>query len=156
MGDNAPELRISDAERSVAVEALGQHFAVGRLGLTEYDERAARVSAALTRSELLALFTDLPEPHPRFDGQPAAAVPAVVTGGGAVAVPHDSRTSVQKVAAVTIVVLGVAWLPLMFTLGWWWFFFIPLGLGTVLTKLWGEDWDERDKGRRGKRKKRRK
>ncbi|MCO1581079.1 DUF1707 domain-containing protein [Crossiella sp. SN42] len=146
---NEPELRISDHERSEALTALGEHFAVGRLQLTEYDQRAAQVAAALTRGELHALFSDLPEPHPRFDHLPAV----VKASSGAVAVP-DPRTPAQRAAAVSLVVLGVAWIPLMIFLGWWWFFFIPLGFGAVYGSLWGEDWNSRDQGRKKGKKKR--
>ena len=33
-----PSLRIGDAEREAAAQALGEHYAVGRLTRDEYDE----------------------------------------------------------------------------------------------------------------------
>lgn len=36
----------------------------GRLDIDEYGDRTARLTAAKTRGELLALFSDLPEPRP--------------------------------------------------------------------------------------------
>lgn len=55
-----PEPRIGDAERIAAAEALGEHFAAGRLDKDEYDERSARVWAAKTESDLRPVFGDLP------------------------------------------------------------------------------------------------
>ncbi|MCK2238351.1 MULTISPECIES: DUF1707 domain-containing protein [unclassified Crossiella] len=154
MPDNEPELRISDTERSAALSALGEHFAVGRLQLTEYDQRAGKVAASMTRGELRELFADLPEPHPRFDGVPATAAVAKIEGGGEVAVPTDPRTPAQRAAAVSLVVLGAAWIPLLIFLGWWWWIFVLMGVGAVYGSLWGEDWNggQGSKKRKKKRK----
>lgn len=59
-----PDIRISNAERDAAVAALGEHLSTGRLELSEYDERTGQAVAARTRSQLEALFTDLPASHP--------------------------------------------------------------------------------------------
>lgn len=56
----AKNVRIGDAERNDAIEALGSHFAVGRLKLNEYDERIAAAFDASTSAELDELFADLP------------------------------------------------------------------------------------------------
>jgi hypothetical protein len=79
--DNQPsDIRVSDSEREDALGKLGEHMSEGRLDLDEYGERTAKVTAAKTRGEVLALFGDLPEPRPAF-GRPApppvpAAAPA--------------------------------------------------------------------------------
>jgi Domain of unknown function (DUF1707) len=65
------DLRIGTEERELALRALGEHFAAGRLRVEEYEERAGAVVAASTRSELGALFGDLPPPHPAFLAPPA-------------------------------------------------------------------------------------
>lgn len=57
-------MRVSDAERSDAVTALGSHFAEGRLGLVEYEERVDAAAFAVDRRELDELFTDLPALSP--------------------------------------------------------------------------------------------
>ena len=62
-----PDVRIGDAERQAALEALGVHMSGGRLNADEYGERAARVTAARTRADLTRLFADLPQPHPVLD-----------------------------------------------------------------------------------------
>lgn len=54
------ETRVGDAERERAVRVLGEHFAAGRIDETEHQERTDRAYAAKTRSELDALFEDLP------------------------------------------------------------------------------------------------
>ncbi len=36
----------------------------GRLDVDEYSDRSARITTAKTRGELIALFTDLPDPRP--------------------------------------------------------------------------------------------
>jgi hypothetical protein len=55
-------LRVSDAERQAAVDALRVAFADGRLELAEYDTRVARAYGAVTYGDLDRLFTDLPRP----------------------------------------------------------------------------------------------
>jgi hypothetical protein len=70
-------LRIGDAERDVAAQQLGEHFASGRLERWEYDERLDAALAARTRGELARVFRDLPataapmtplKPPPRRSG----------------------------------------------------------------------------------------
>ncbi|HVW41413.1 MAG TPA: DUF1707 domain-containing protein [Amycolatopsis sp.] len=57
-------MRLSDAERDEAIEALSEHVRTGRLDIDEFGNRSARVSTAKTTSDLVPLFGDLPEPHP--------------------------------------------------------------------------------------------
>src|SRR3954447_16325742 len=68
------ELRVSSAERQEALAALVEHHAAGRLGAFEYEARRGRAADAVVRRDLTALFVDLPEPRPRFQG--------TTTGGG--------------------------------------------------------------------------
>ncbi|MDO4632024.1 MAG: DUF1707 domain-containing protein [Corynebacterium sp.] len=56
----SPDYRISDAERQQAMEDLGNHFAAGRLDVTEYDQRLTDVANAVMKSDLDSLFDDLP------------------------------------------------------------------------------------------------
>jgi len=77
-----PDVRIGDAERQAALEALGAHMSGGRLNADEYGERAVRVTAAKTRAELTQLFTDLPQPHPGLD-QPQDTASQTITSGRA-------------------------------------------------------------------------
>src|SRR4051794_29350979 len=54
------DVRVGDAERERAMEALNDHFAAGRLEAEELSERLGRAGAARTRADLDALFADLP------------------------------------------------------------------------------------------------
>lgn len=60
MGEPERELRVSDAERNVVVEALRAHCADGRLTLDEFAERVEVALAARTRADLDEVQADLP------------------------------------------------------------------------------------------------
>ena len=55
-------MRVSDAERQQVVDRLRDEAAAGRLTLDEFDERAGEAWAAKTRSELLHVLRELPDP----------------------------------------------------------------------------------------------
>jgi hypothetical protein len=71
-GEEASALRIGNAERSAAMKALDEHLAAGRLGVEEYADRSAAAANAVYASDLIALFADLPEPHPPLPGRPVS------------------------------------------------------------------------------------
>jgi Domain of unknown function (DUF1707)/2TM domain len=54
------QIRVSDAERERAVEALRDHYADGRLTSEELEERTGRAYRAVTRGDLAGLTRDLP------------------------------------------------------------------------------------------------
>lgn len=54
------EIRVSDADRNVAVEQLGEFFAEGYITMDEFEERSGQVADARTRGQLDELFADLP------------------------------------------------------------------------------------------------
>jgi hypothetical protein len=54
------DMRVSDAERDLAVAELSEHFQAGRLTQDEFDERSGRALQARTGADLNGLFTDLP------------------------------------------------------------------------------------------------
>lgn len=58
---DTPEMRAGDADRSAALDRLGEHFADGYLDVAEFDERTAKAATAKTRGEIESLFRDLPE-----------------------------------------------------------------------------------------------
>ncbi|MRH90610.1 DUF1707 domain-containing protein [Nocardia sp. SYP-A9097] len=87
-----PALRVGTAEREQAAEALGKHFAAGRLEVDEYDERVARAYAAKTADDLSVLFTDLPGPATM---RPVAAAP-----------PSRSARAFLPLALIAVVVLA--------------------------------------------------
>ncbi|WKD56873.1 hypothetical protein CAPI_01495 [Corynebacterium capitovis DSM 44611] len=53
-------IRVGDAERSQALDRLGELFTDGYLTVTEFDERSAAAASASVRGELDQLFVDLP------------------------------------------------------------------------------------------------
>ncbi|GAB2448981.1 DUF1707 SHOCT-like domain-containing protein [Nocardia tengchongensis] len=86
-----PTVRVGTTEREQAAAALGEHFAAGRLDLTEYDDRVSRAYAAKTAGELAVLFSDLPRPQPPAQQAPTPpaprrALPLVPVGAGALVV----------------------------------------------------------------------
>jgi hypothetical protein len=56
------DVRTSDSEREVVVEALRGHAAAGRLDADELEQRLERVYAARVRADLVPLVADLPAP----------------------------------------------------------------------------------------------
>lgn len=65
------EIRIGDADREHLANLLGQHFAMGRLTMSEYQERLDAIYAARTRVDTTDLLADLPtEPTPTPDDGP--------------------------------------------------------------------------------------
>lgn len=58
------DIRVSDAERDLAVAELSEHFQFGRLTQDEFGDRSAQALAARTGADLSGLFTDLPRRAP--------------------------------------------------------------------------------------------
>jgi Domain of unknown function (DUF1707) len=54
------DLRVSDAERDLAVSELSRAFQVGRLTTEEFQQRSEQAFAARTGNELTLLLADLP------------------------------------------------------------------------------------------------
>ncbi|RLV49591.1 DUF1707 domain-containing protein [Nocardioides mangrovicus] len=77
---SAEEWRITDGDRHSALQALGEHYAAGRLDAAEFDERSERALAARTNQDLRPLFADLPPPHGPRTTPPGAPTPAVAAG----------------------------------------------------------------------------
>lgn len=72
---------LSDAERLHALTSLGDHFAAGRLGPSEFHDRSGEVAAARTLSQVEQSFRDLPGGVPLrlVDGR---IVQSAIAGGG--------------------------------------------------------------------------
>ncbi|MEV0678301.1 DUF1707 domain-containing protein [Actinosynnema sp. NPDC050436] len=103
------DIRIGDADREQALRLLGEHLGEGRLDVDEYGDRSARVTAARTRAELLALFGDLPAPHPVF-AQVAPLPSATPAPRGAFGLDQRLVNAVVPavgIACVAVFVLGV-------------------------------------------------
>ena len=100
-------LRVGDAERDAAVEALGEHFAAGRLTHEEFDERSTAAWSARTAGELTALFTDLPRPQ---------AAAGTVPPGGFSRRPHRPRFPLLPVLALSLAVALLTPVPFLVVL----------------------------------------
>jgi Domain of unknown function (DUF1707) len=141
------QIRVGDAEREQALQALGDHMTAGRLDIDEYGERTARVAAAKTRGDLVTLFSDLPEPKPRF-GPPVKSMPAVPRQNlpaepppGPAAERWQARPVGQRLyAALVPVSFIVAAAIFFFVARVWPVFLLPVALTIIGGNLWGDDW----------------
>ncbi|RZS33851.1 uncharacterized protein DUF1707 [Herbihabitans rhizosphaerae] len=139
------EIRISDAEREDAVRALGEHMSSGRLDLEEYGERTAKVSTVRTRGELLELFSDLPDPRPRFDALPARKS-SVAAPRSNPAERWDDRPVAHRAYAALVPLSGVLAVVLFFTVvKVWLIFLLPVLVILIGGALFGDDWREERK-----------
>ncbi|WP_236795986.1 DUF1707 domain-containing protein [Amycolatopsis sp. GM8] len=115
-------MRLSDAERDEAIEALSEHVRTGRLDLDEYGTRSAKVTAARTRADLAPLFEDLPEPHPSVLKAPQVS-------------PRPPRPAppVRRFGASAVPIAAIVALLLFFTVarGLWLVFLIPVVVAFV-------------------------
>ncbi|WP_203960474.1 DUF1707 SHOCT-like domain-containing protein [Actinocatenispora thailandica] len=147
-GPRPTAVRIGDAERESAVQALGEHMKAGRLQVDEYSERSGRAAEARTADELTSLFTDLPAPHPTLPDAGAGAAVRPVPAGGDLDQHRPPGTPAQRAAGALI---GVSWIGavvLMVTTGFgWWMFAIPIALSVVFGSIWGKGWQRELNGR---------
>ena len=144
-------LRVGDAERNAAADALQQHLTAGRLTLDEYAERSAVVANSRTQGEIDAMFTDLPPiagamalSHPT----PAAQPPAPWAAAATPAVPDRANRAVQigVVAAMPFIAL----ILFLVTHQWWFFLLVPL-VGALMGPMIGNRDDDGDGRRRDRR-----
>lgn len=146
-GPDPSNIRIGDAERNSAMDALGEHLSSGRIDLDEFGTRSAMVSQARTVADLRAQFTDLPAPHPSLPG-PAPAIRAAYEPPERsqydVARPTDSRTVAQRVAGTAVAASGIIAAILFFALHLpWYIFLLPALVGVVTGAWWGNGNDQR-------------
>lgn len=136
------DIRLSDAERMDALQALGTHYAEGRLDLTEFNERTAKVAEARTHGELRPLFDDLPGGIPSHSPQS----PAVIT-------QSDELTSLKRKGQIvrtsemvfSAVGMAVFFIGLMLNWNYSWLGFLFAGLAVLVarTALGFSDSDEK-------------
>ncbi len=109
-----PEPRIGDAERDAAVQALGEHYAAGRITKEEFDERSDRAMRARTDSDLRPLFADLPLLAPQ------AALRPVMGQTGGPRQPAPAWRQRVRLLPLVLVLIAVA----LATEAWWLFFVV--------------------------------
>jgi hypothetical protein len=97
----AGNMRVSDAERDLALGELSDHFQSGRITHEEFDERSTLALRAKTGDDLRELFSDLPghetspEPAREPGARPAPMAPPPVRAGG------RQRTAIVVIACVS-------------------------------------------------------
>jgi DUF1707 SHOCT-like domain len=148
-GGILPSVRIGTPERNAAVAALDTHWHAGRLDPGEHERRTTLAKAARTRTELDALFADLPDrvaprlPAPGHEvvqgpapaaSAPARVEPSVPPLGGLVGRHRDTVMALTPFVALALFFLTSSWL---------WFLVIPV-MGIL---LFGAD-DRKGRGRR--------
>jgi hypothetical protein len=104
------DIRVGDADRENGLRALGEHFSAGRLDVDEYDQRTVKATTARTRGELVALFTDLPDPHPHFERPAPSNSPITAPAPAAASLPTKwwRQRSLSALLAVTAIgALGI-------------------------------------------------
>lgn len=105
MDGDRRELRLSDAERQEALDALSEHVRTGRLDIVDFDERSARAGAAKVRRDLAPLFSDLPEPRPSVLRSVRTLPPNVEAAAPVLPWQRRAAALAVPVAAVIAIVL---------------------------------------------------
>ncbi|RSM74628.1 DUF1707 domain-containing protein [Kibdelosporangium aridum] len=139
-GVNDPEIRVGDAEREEALQALGDHMSAGRLDIDEYGERTARVAASKTRGDLLELFKDLPDPKPSFVPVVKSPEPVVAPAGPPMQRWANSRPALRAYAAMIPVIWVATALLFVFAVRTPFIFILPFFAMIAGARIWGADW----------------
>lgn len=119
-----PRIRVGDADRERALQALWQHLEAGRLKTAEHEERCAHARVASTRADIEALFADLPAPHPDLSG--------VVHPPKAPDEPTSVSDTLAGVGFVALLLGLTAAIILTVRDGMWWTFFPAVALPTAI------------------------
>jgi hypothetical protein len=99
----AGDIRVSDADRDLALAELSEHFQTGRLTQDEFDERSSRALGAKTGDDLRELFTDLPA-HERPGLAPDAAQGPAPAQPPAAPVRAGRRMPTARLVIVCVIV----------------------------------------------------
>jgi Domain of unknown function (DUF1707) len=99
----AGDIRVSDADRDLALAELSEHFQTGRLTQDEFDERSGRALRAKTGGDLRELFTDLPA-HERPGLAPDAAQGPAPAQPPAAPVRAGRRMPTARLVIVCVIV----------------------------------------------------
>jgi uncharacterized membrane protein len=116
-------VRVGDVERDHALDALGKHYAAGRLSAEEFEERISAALRARTRGDLSALFLDLPSNRATWHSTPRARADSwrlagrILTAAVATALVLGVLVALLFVVLVTTMMAfsGLIWLVLL----WW-------------------------------------
>lgn len=141
------QIRIGNTERDAALTSLGNHMRAGRLTPDEYSARAGLVTNAVHRTDLNAVFSDLPGGGPTGAMAPLVATgpssypapaPSYPESGGAVAQPAAAPVA-RGSGTNWVAIAGPVGLVLFFVCGfvfngwaWSWLFFMLPALFAVI------------------------
>ncbi|MGP6174977.1 DUF1707 SHOCT-like domain-containing protein [Corynebacterium sp. A21] len=128
------KFRLGDNDRIHALQALGSHFAEGRLDSAEFDERTGLAAQARTVGDILPAFEDLPGGLPFHSGEDGRLVPVPlyapdIPPGSAVDPDvvelQDLKRRGKKIEALSGVIIGLTLatflvLQFVFGVGWAW------------------------------------
>lgn len=127
-------LRIGDSERMDLMRQLDAHVADGRLTVTEYEERSAKVLEAKTRGDVREIMRDLPPAAEPGTAQPPATRPSTDVDrpprSEAEIFPPGSPGSRRNIPHAIMAISGIAWLPLAAV--WSYSFIIPAVVAILL------------------------
>lgn len=127
------DLLLSDDERTHALDALGKHYADGRLDTAEFYERSGAAATARTISAMTGVFAGLPNgvPLKSIDGQvvkvpspddhPVAARGGMDAGSTAAAELSALRARGNTIESLDWIIVGitlVGFLVLQVIVGW--------------------------------------
>jgi hypothetical protein len=119
-------LRVGDAERREAADALQRHYVDGRLSAEELAERVRQSAAARTRAELDAVLHDLPplflptttEPAPAQGAAPPPTVRYGMRGDVRMHLTLYALTMLLLIAIWAVTTPGRYFWPIWAMLGW--------------------------------------
>lgn len=130
-------IRIGNAERQSAVEALGEHFAQGRIDVDEFEERVTAAWAARTSADVEALFADLPRP-PATPPAPHPMYPPAVRHAHAPHAPYGwDPVSGRPFSDRSKVIAGVLQILLPFGIGRFYSGHTGIGVAQLLLSFVG-------------------
>ncbi|TLF81174.1 DUF1707 SHOCT-like domain-containing protein [Nocardia cyriacigeorgica] len=126
------DLLLSDDERTHALDALGKHYADGRLDTAEFYDRSGAAASARTFSALGDVFTGLPGGVPLnrvdghvvkvpFSGDAAVGGGELVAGSSAAAELSALRARGNTIESLDWIIVGitlVGFLVLQVIVGW--------------------------------------
>lgn len=124
------QVRIGDAERDSAAEALSEHYASGRITKPEYDERLEAIWAAKFDADLRPVFADLPgSPGAQRASQPVSqpwSAPRQAARRGGPPWPDVARGArlfwlapVMLVGLAAFVFVALQFAPWLLFVGFW-------------------------------------
>lgn len=96
MGMDDAQIRLSDADRTAAIERLGSAMTRGYISIGEFDERCGIIAKAVYRSDLDAAFAELPEPRSTAWLEPLPKESVVPQAPRSITPPPENQAKVHR------------------------------------------------------------